>query len=114
VALTLIAAAGGTQACADSAGLLVRRSGETIPFESCQQADGVYWLRTPAGLVVVDAEDVRETIAAMVSADAGRATVPLTGGEIYYGQVAREGEVVRIADEGGLLIIADPLRLAET
>lgn len=35
----------------------------------------------------------------------------VTGGETYYGRVQDAGEVVRIMDEGGRLIIADLLRL---
>jgi hypothetical protein len=47
----------------------------------------------------------------MMIADAASAAVPLTGGETYYGQVEGAGEVVRIVDEGGRLIIADLFRL---
>lgn len=115
VALTLVAAAGDrTQCPPEGHGVLVRSSGETIPFDSCQRLDGVYRLETPEGLVLVDAADVRETVAAMIVADAASAAVPLTGGETYYGQVEQAGEVVRIVDEGGRLIIADLLRLQGT
>lgn len=112
VALTLVAAAGERRDCPqESRGILVRRSGETIPFDRCERLGNVYRLETSEGLVLVDAVDVRETVAAMVVADASSAAVPLTGGETYYGQVEQAGSSIRILDEGGRLIIADSLRL---
>lgn len=112
VALTLVAAAGDRTECPqESHGVLIRQSGETIEFERCERSSGVYRLETPEGLVVVDAADVRETVAAMIVADAASAAVPLTGGETYYGKVEQAGQVARIVDEGGRLIVADLLRL---
>lgn len=110
VALAVLAAADQSDDCPAGPGAAIRKLGEVIAFEHCEDLGEVRLLHTSSGLVAIDRLDIAATITGRLSADEG--SVEVADGISLWGNVERDGETVRILGDDGPILVADAASIA--